>query len=180
MRRSIGVAIAIVSLSSLAQAQQVSVLGLVLGARPAKVLQVCTPEEMREARTPCWVHTPLAIGNDRTGTVLLPEFSIPEWAAGGTYTVSLDPRSRVNVLSVETASTERNYKDLLESIAARFGAPTATIDQPGTLLVRWERPSVTIEYLNTAASSRVVFKSRPEDIDASRYLGPNLVRPPTP
>ena len=174
--------------SALASAEPVTVLGLPLGGKPHPAMRQCKelPGRKYTEQGLCWVYfTPYGKGG-ASGMLNVPNpDSRPRWAAYAEFKANVDQSGTLTDFTVVTRDASR-ADEIIDSIATRFGKPTASNSQPpAKWYAAWDKPEIGISVLcnvsdgcyvrfasaEVAAADRERIKARMK-VDAARPISP--------
>lgn len=128
-----------------AQADPITILGLPLGGKLSPMPKVCKFSEVASPTATCFIDKPTKYERGQYGSLNLPDAHKPRWAMYGSVNVSLSSTGELERITYRTSEDWVKIDEIVSSIGARFGAPTAK-ELYATQIpwAAWEMPSVHI------------------------------------
>lgn len=186
--RYLAVLYASVQFATIAFAEPVTVLGLPLGGKPQPSVGQCKglPGRKYTEQGLCWVYSRSDGKGGASGMLNVPNpDGRPKWAAYAEFKANVDKSGILTDFTV-VARDASLADEIIDSIATRFGKPTASNSQPPTKwYAAWDKTEVAISVLcnvadgcyvrfasaAVAAADRERIKARMK-VDAARPISP--------
>ena len=132
--------------AAVAHAEPVEVFGVPLGGKISYSVKACK-SSLPPTSTVCWVNKP-TVGKrgERSGSVMLPDRKLPEWAVRASSSVTMMPNGTVDRIDLQDLAL-LDESEIRTSIERRFGSPRELHRPPNGSITRWKTDDLYISML---------------------------------